>query len=208
MKRKDFYQLVLPLTDKLYRFAYTLIPDDLQAEQLVIDAFNAYLIKERKFILRTEIDLSSKKESQILRRTIFKSMLKYVADIGTRRAGQLLEQMKVNRPDDFASFSSLDAKFRLVVSLRSDGHFSVSEKDFLLERRGREIIRLTEEHKKLVERCERLNCLTLSRPPPYDCVELRWRVARFVLKTSSVSSSYILQDALAQMYHQLKKLKL
>lgn len=127
MKRKDFYQLVLPLTDKLYRFAYTLIPDDLQAEQLVIDAFNAYLIKERKFILRTEIDLSSKKESQILRRTIFKSMLKYVADIGTRRAGQLLEQMKVNRPDDFASFYSLDAKVRLVVSLRYDGQFSVEE---------------------------------------------------------------------------------
>ena len=48
MKRKDFYQLVAPLSEKLYRYAYTLIPDDLQAEQLVVDGFNAYLLRERK----------------------------------------------------------------------------------------------------------------------------------------------------------------
>ena len=51
MKRKDFYQLLHPLTDKLYRMATTLIPDDLQAEQLVIDSLNAYLIKEKNKIL-------------------------------------------------------------------------------------------------------------------------------------------------------------
>lgn len=100
---------------------------------------------------------------------------------------------------------------RLVLALQyrnRELESTLREKNFLLERRCLEIDRLTKEHKKLIERCEGLNCLTLDQPPPYDCVEVRWRVARSVLKTSFVSPSYIFQDALEQMYHQLRKLKL
>ncbi|MFP5386073.1 MAG: hypothetical protein ACLGHN_08350 [Bacteriovoracia bacterium] len=127
MKRKEFFQLTLPLTDKLYRFAFTLIPDDLQAEQLVIDSLNAFLIKERKSIMRKEVDLNSKKEAQILRRTYFKGLLRYMGDIGARRSVQLIEQMKVERPEEFSAFYSLEPKVRFVISLRYEGQFTVEE---------------------------------------------------------------------------------
>lgn len=127
MKRKDFYQLALPLSDKLYRFAYTLIPDDLQAEQLVIDSMNAYLLKEKKSILRKEVDLENKKEVQAYRRILFKSILRYVCDIGARRALQLSEQMRLSRPAEYAAFYALEPKIRIVMALRYDAQFSAEE---------------------------------------------------------------------------------
>lgn len=127
MKRKDFYQLVVPLTDKLYRFAYTLIPDDLQAEQLVIDGMNAFLLKEKKLILKKEIDLKSKKDTQGIRRTFFKGLLRYMGDIGVRRSVQLTEQMQIMRPEEYADFYSLEPKVRYVMALRYDAQFTVEE---------------------------------------------------------------------------------
>lgn len=140
MKRKDFYQLVLPLTEKLYRFAYTLIPDDLQSEQLVIDGLNAYLLKEKKMIARKEIDLNSKKEMQILRRMVFKGILRYISDIGVRRSSQLNEQMKLNMPKDFKPYYSLEPKVRLVMSLRYDSQFTVEEIEEIVQMPRFEVI--------------------------------------------------------------------
>ncbi len=140
MKRKDFYQLVQPLTEKLYRFAYTLIPDDLQAEQLVIDGLNAYLLKERKSIMRRELDLSSKKETQLARRILYKGILRYVCDIGARRSTQIHEHVKKNLPKEYTSFYSLDPKVRFVISLRYEAQFSVDEIEEIVQMPRYEVI--------------------------------------------------------------------
>ncbi|MGE3611369.1 MAG: hypothetical protein AB7I27_17375 [Bacteriovoracaceae bacterium] len=126
MKRKDFYALIHPLAEKLYRVAYALIPDDLQAEQLVIDGLNAYLIKERKHLLRKELS-HDKREVQVLRKIIFKGLLHYLSDIGLRRSVQLAEQMKQVRPSEFAAFYQLDGKVRLILSLRFECQLSIEE---------------------------------------------------------------------------------
>ena len=140
MKRKEFYQLTLPLLDKLYHFAFALIPDDLQAEQLVIDSLNAYLIKEKKNILRRELDLTSKKETLILRRSVYKGILKYMCDIGVRRSVQLLEQMKVSRPGDYEAFYNLEPRVRFVISLRYEAQFSVEEIEEIVQMPRYEVI--------------------------------------------------------------------
>jgi hypothetical protein len=127
MKRKDFFQLIQPLTDKLYRFAYSLMPDDLQAEQLVIDGLNAFLLREKKSILKQEINLELKKETQLLRRRYFKEILRYISTIGLRRSVQLVEQLKISRPEDFKAFYDLDPKVRMIVNLRYEAQFTVEE---------------------------------------------------------------------------------
>lgn len=127
MKRKEFNHLVLPLTDKLFRIAYNLIPDDLQAEQLVVDGFNAYLLKEKKNILLKNVDFSNRKETGALRRMYFKGILRYIGDIGIRRSSQLIEQLKLTIPAEYRPFYSLDAKVRLVMCLRFDAKLSVED---------------------------------------------------------------------------------
>lgn len=127
MTRKEFFDLIRPLTDKLYRHAYSLVPDDLQAEQLVIDGVNAFLLKERKAILNRGVNAQDKKEMQLLKRTYFKSILRYIGDIGCRRSLQLMEQMKLSAPEDFRGFYTLEPKTRFVLGLRYEALFTVEE---------------------------------------------------------------------------------
>lgn len=128
MNRKDFFQLLQPLTDKLYRMAFNLIPDDLQAEQLVIDSLNAYLIKEKSRILAASDFASlSKKDIQLQRRHHFKGILRFMAEIGVRRSTQLTGQTKFSTPSEFTSFYGLDPQVRLVMSLRLDFQFTAEE---------------------------------------------------------------------------------
>lgn len=127
MKRIDFYHLVQPLTEKLFTFAYTLLPDDLQAEQLVIDGVNAFLLKEKKNLLNKEVDQSNKKDVQLYKRYLLKGILRYMSTIGVRRANQLSEQMRLSRPEEFAPYYSLDPKVRLILKLRYEAQFSVEE---------------------------------------------------------------------------------
>lgn len=127
MKRSQFYQLIEPLTDRLYRFAYSLIPEELQAEQLVIDGLNAYLLKEKKNVLNREVDMTVKKDLQILRRYYFKGILRHMSEIGLRRSVQLMEQMKVTRPEEFQAFYNLEPKLRMILSLRFDAQLNVEE---------------------------------------------------------------------------------
>lgn len=131
---------MLPLTDKLYRFAYALIPDDLQAEQLVIDGFNAFLLKEKKSILKRDVDTTSKKDSQIMRRIYFKMLLRYMCDIGVRRSSQLNELMKITPTSDYGAFYSLEAKVRAVISLRYEAQFSVDEIEEIVQMPRYEVI--------------------------------------------------------------------
>jgi hypothetical protein len=140
MKRKDFYQLLAPLTDKLYRFGFTLIPDDLQAEQLVIDSFNAYLLKERKTLLKKDVDLTNKKESQYLRRIHFKGILRHMCEIGARRSVQLIDQLRLSLPEGYSPYYSLEPKIRFVMSLRYDAQFSVEEIEEIVQMPRFEVI--------------------------------------------------------------------
>jgi hypothetical protein len=127
MKRMEFFQLAQPLTDKLYRLAYVLLPDDLQAEQLVIDGTNAYLIKEKNKLLSRELNFDNKKEVLLARRSVLKGIIKYINEIGVRRSLQLMDQMRLNAPGEFRAFYGLDPKVRMALTLRYDFQFTVEE---------------------------------------------------------------------------------
>lgn len=133
MNRSEFFQLVQPFTIKLYRFAFALLPDDLQSEQLVIDGMNAFLLKEKKRILKREVDFTRSKELQLLRRSYFKALLRTMGEIGIRRAQQLSEQMKISRPANYETFFSLDPKIRFAIKLRYEAQFKVEEIEDILQ---------------------------------------------------------------------------
>lgn len=107
--------------------AYCLIPDDLQAEQLVIDGVNAFLLKEAKWIAQfTEGEVDSKQAPK-LRRQLLKKILKFQYDIGQKRSFQLIDQYRSYIPAEFKKFYDLDVKVRAVMTLRFDFLFQMEE---------------------------------------------------------------------------------
>jgi len=127
MNKKDFFEVTKPLLERLYRVAFNLLPDDLQAEQLVIDSLNACLIKEKKSLEFREIDLSDKKALAVDRKQIYKTLLRYMSQIGIKRSVQLFDQMRLNRPVEYKAFFDIDPTIRLVLTLRYEQQFNVDE---------------------------------------------------------------------------------
>lgn len=107
--------------------AYCLIPDDLQAEQLVIDGVNAFLLKEAKWVAQfTEGEVDSKQAPK-LRRQLLKKILKFQYEIGQKRSFQLIDQYRSYIPAEFKKFYDLDVKVRAVMTLRFDFLFQMEE---------------------------------------------------------------------------------
>lgn len=133
MKRSDFFALLQPLTPKLYSMAHALLPDDLEAEQLVIDSVCAFLIRERAQILRRSIKMDAKKDVQLLRRNYFKTILRHMSEIGVRRAHQLAEESRLEKPAEYSAFYSLEPKVRFSLKLRYEAQFTSDEIEDILQ---------------------------------------------------------------------------
>jgi hypothetical protein len=134
MKRSDFTSLLQPLTEKLYQMAYALVPDDLQAEQLVIDSVNAFLVRERRAILNRPFSAAEKKEVTEVRRAYYKGVLRSMSEIGVRRAVQMAEQLRSETPVEFKKFYDLDPRIRFILKLRFEAQLTVEEIQDVIEK--------------------------------------------------------------------------
>ena len=127
MNKKEVTTLLHSMSDKLYQAAYYLLPDDLQAEQLVIDAINAYLFKEKKFLLSAvDLSLTNQQSFQLTRKHHMRMVLRYMNDIGLKRASQLPQSVLTSNTE-YLKFYGLEPKVRFVLGLRLHFNFSVEE---------------------------------------------------------------------------------
>lgn len=92
------------LSPKLYSFAYALIPDDLQAQQIVLDAYSLLFIKN--------LDLDEKD-------SILSLLLAHIYLLGKKRAVQLEGSVTTNS----SQFYTLNVTERAVLFLRH--HFDL-----------------------------------------------------------------------------------
>ena len=116
MKKSDFTLLTNSQLSKLYSFAYAIIPDELQAEQIIIDAYSVFLVREKKFIEGLEYDLKSKLAKTKIKKFIYTNMIGDIFKLGVKRATQLKES--TGSPDEFEKFYQLDPTSRAVVYLK------------------------------------------------------------------------------------------
>ncbi|MBF0207355.1 MAG: hypothetical protein HQK53_10750, partial [Oligoflexia bacterium] len=94
MNKKIFEQYVSELIPELYSYAYALVPDDLQAEQVVIDAYTVLSVHEKNLISAIIISSSANKlnhqhngdkEKLLLKEKIYA----YIYTVGAKRFTQL-----------------------------------------------------------------------------------------------------------------------
>lgn len=88
MNKSELAPLIDSLIPGLYGFGYCLVPDELQAEQLVVDAYSVFLIRDGQNL--RDLDLAGgSKERARAKRYIQNQMLADMFDLGKKRAPQL-----------------------------------------------------------------------------------------------------------------------
>lgn len=123
MKKAELQTLVNSLIPKFYSFAYALVPDELQAEQMVIDAYAVFLVREKKFIGEFKYK-GEKKEKSAMKRYIMSHMLSELYQMGLKRASQL-KFIREKDHGQFNSFYRLNTAQKAILFLKESFNMSV-----------------------------------------------------------------------------------
>ncbi|MBF0360756.1 MAG: hypothetical protein HQK49_07080 [Oligoflexia bacterium] len=129
MKRKEFELLLTGYIPELFSFAWAIIPDDLQAEQVVIDALLVVSLHERQLIdscVYADNILSESKKKLIEHNynQLKLSLYSYVYRIASKRHIQLAENFKNfsdnldNKNPIYSNFYSLEMEERSILFLK------------------------------------------------------------------------------------------
>jgi len=126
MKIIELEKFIQNLSPDLYSFAYILIPDDLQATQLMIDAVGSFMI-QNKFKIEKWIskDRLNNLDHQSLMDDIKNSLLKLLFEISKKRINQL--KLSLSHPEEDHSFFQLEFNDKAVLYLKEKGQLDLNQ---------------------------------------------------------------------------------
>lgn len=123
MKNTDLETLINPLLPKFYAFSFCMIQDDTQAEQLIIDAYSVFIVREKNFI--EEYDFSNeRKERASFKKYLFANMIHDIFELSLKRTIQTKYQFK-NQYNEYDSFYQLDQLQRATLFLKEKLEMSI-----------------------------------------------------------------------------------
>lgn len=123
MKRLDFEKFLSLISNDLYSFAFILIPDDLQAGQLVVDSIQTYLISKKENLNQ----LFSARNADLNRELapIKRALLKLVFELAKKRYHQI--KLSISEKYEENDFYSLEFDEKSVLFLREKLKLSLED---------------------------------------------------------------------------------
>lgn len=127
MKRDVLKSVVDSLLNKFYSFAHCIIPDELQAEQLIIDSYSIFLMKAKKELDTLDVGPKDNKVKIHIRRMVLQQMLETIYELGMKRYKQLGADYFTSAEGEFTNFYKLPVATRAVVFLHEVLEFSMDD---------------------------------------------------------------------------------
>ena len=127
MKTEELQKYIQNLSPELYSFAYVLIPDDLQASQLMIDCVQSFLIQKK--LLVEKIGLTKNKIVVSLLDETKINIIKIVYELSRKRYQQL--KMSLAEVEGSGGFFSLDFDEKAILYLREKAAFDLEQIEFI-----------------------------------------------------------------------------
>lgn len=145
MTLKEFEKYLKEINPEIFSFSYVLVPDDLQAQQLVVDAL--YILSLEYGGLIAEV-LKSKDDSKLSE--VKKTLYKQVYTIGKKRFFHLKNGLKVD--DKFRVFYMLELEQKAILFLKQKSSFEIDEISQILNLERHEVIaKLNSARKNVIE---------------------------------------------------------
>ena len=116
MDNNTLENIVSPLIDKLYSLSYAIVPNELEAEQLLVDGYTRFIIKDKEFILDTQIEDGFDKNSFM--DFCLSRLIQEVFSLAKKRNSSFLYSKKENL-DEFNVFYTLNLDSRVVIHLNT-----------------------------------------------------------------------------------------
>lgn len=130
---KTYLETYLP---ELYRFAFALIPDDLQAQQLVFDSISVLSLDRKDLVLGTMEISDDKKSSQLFE--VKKGLLKIIKSLAYKRSEQL--GALPNKDNVGPSFYELALECRGILCLKHELSLDFEDIESVMELPRHEVV--------------------------------------------------------------------
>ena len=136
MKTEELQKYIQNLSPELYSFAYILIPDDLQASQLMIDCVQSFLIQKK--ILVEKMGLTKNKIVKNLLDESKLNLMKIVYELSKKR----YQQLKTSLIDVEANggFFSLDFNEKATLFLKEKTELDLDQIEFITSTTRSEVL--------------------------------------------------------------------
>lgn len=136
MKTLVLEKFIQNLSTDLYSFAFILIPDDLQATQLMIDAVSAFMIQKKSLIEKW----SSANESELKENSsdIKIHLYRLMYELSKKRYNQL--RMSFKDVEDSSGFFSLEFSDKAALFLKEKSDFEFDVIEFILGQSKNEVL--------------------------------------------------------------------
>lgn len=116
MKDVELMSNIQKIIPKLYGYAYALVPDELMAEQILVDATSVSLMKEKNLLISFSQEIATKKEALLFKKKLQLNLIKEVWFLAKKRSSELPPRFKY--PENFNSFYELDLLQRSALYLK------------------------------------------------------------------------------------------
>ena len=136
MKTEELQKYIQNLSPELYSFAYALIPDDLQASQLMIDCVQVFLIQKKTLVekmglTKNKIVLNLFEETKL-------NLIKIVYELSRKRYGQL--KISLSDVEESGGFFSLDFDEKAILFLKEKTHVDLVQIEYITSMTNSEIL--------------------------------------------------------------------
>jgi hypothetical protein len=128
MRTDDLETIVKNLGPDLYSFAYILIPDDLQAGQLMIDAVQNFLLRKKSYIEKILQENVNKESALEIRLRLFQA----IYEIAKKRFHQIKMSFSVADTSNF--FLSLEFDDKAMMYLRVRASLEIDQIEMIMNK--------------------------------------------------------------------------
>jgi hypothetical protein len=148
MKTSDLEIIIKNLAPELYGYAYVLIPDDLQAGQLIIDAAQNFLLRKKSYIDKILLSEVNKKVTDDIQLRLFQ----VIYEIAKKRFHQI--KMSFNLPADKSNFFlSLEFEEKSMLYLRVRATLAIEEIEMIMNKDRASIVAfLSDSRMKMIQK--------------------------------------------------------
>ena len=127
MKTEELQKYIQNLSPELYSFAYVLIPDDLQASQLMIDCVQSFLIQKKDLV--EKMGQSKIKIIKNLLEETKLNIIKIVFELSRKRYQQL--KISLSDIEGHGGFFYLDFDEKAILYLKEKAGFDLNTIEFI-----------------------------------------------------------------------------
>lgn len=136
MKIEELQKYIQNLSPELYSFAYVLIPDDLQASQLMIDCVQSFLIQKKSLVekmgqSKNKIVLNLLDETRL-------QLLKIVFDLSRKRYQQL--KSSLSDVEGTGGFFALEFNEKAILYLKDKAEIEQEVIEFITSSTSSEVL--------------------------------------------------------------------